>query len=95
MDQQQQKQAPRSAAERKRDERARKAAAGLVRVAVDVPARHAAWLQQTAARLRAGGEPPHAGAQTDAMTLREIEHRLERAIELVRAQFVLPPRDRS
>ena len=47
-----------TAAERKREERARKAAAGITTVAVDIPSQHVKWFQQTAAQLRKGGSPP-------------------------------------
>ncbi|CCG39913.1 hypothetical protein [Magnetospirillum molischianum] len=62
-----------TAAERKREERARKAEKGVVTVALDVPTRHVKWMQNTAAKLRKGGEPPGGFRDPVPLEIRTVE----------------------
>lgn len=66
--------APKTPAQRKREERARKAAQGVVTVSVEVPESHRDWLNRTAASLRSGGEPPDLTVTLEPVQVVEIEN---------------------
>lgn len=64
---------PKTAAERKREERVRKAEKGLVTVSVEVPEVHRDWLTRTALILKRGGQPPGSAVAPEPLKVVKVE----------------------